>query len=376
MNSVDLQGSVVDFSRARQPGKAIWTIFFIAISPFRLSFLLLYFIPKRLRQHPDWTYRQALGSAVLKAWFSFASTVEFRTSKSLEPGPEKERFVTMNPKEAESYIGITRDKSVRPAVIGGMWYPKLYEPIVDREKTIVLHFHGGAYVLGGVRPMEGGWGFEVLAKATSGLVFCPQYRLSLEANCRFPAALQDGITSYQYLLDRGIPSSRIVISGDSAGANLAIALLRYLGEQSDLPTPFAALLWSPWLDMDADPSSLERHRNGESDYLTPVLLKWAVRAYRPSFLEANHPYLSPLNSPFATKVPIFMQYGTAEVLIDDQKDFFLQMKNVPGNRIDCLELDNAPHNTFLGGLLLGFGRQAREAATIAKDFIEKQKETS
>ena len=361
----------MDFSRSKQPGKAIWTILFIVFGPLRLSFLLLYFIPKRLRPHPQWTYRQAVGNALLKSWFSFASTVEFRTSKSLEPGSEKERFVVMDPAKSESYVGVVNDNSVRPTVIGGMWYPKLYEPNVDKDRKIVLHFHGGAYVLGGVRPMEGGWGPEVLAKAIHGLVFCAQYRLSSQPESRFPAALQDSITSYQYLLNQAILSSRIVISGDSAGGNLALALLRYLGEQQSLPKPFATLLWSPWLDMTADPYAVEHHRNGKSDYLTPVLIRWAVRAYQPSFLEANHPYLSPLNNPFATKVPIFMQYGTAEFLFDEHRDFYLQMKEIPGNHIERFELANAPHNTFLAGLILGFEKQAREAADIAYDFINR-----
>ncbi len=70
-----------------------------------------------------------------------------------------------------------------------MWYPERYKPRVNTNKKIVLHFHGGAYVLGGVRPMEGGWGPEVLAKAIHGLVLCPQYRLSSEHRGRFPAAL-------------------------------------------------------------------------------------------------------------------------------------------------------------------------------------------
>lgn len=279
----------------------------------------------------------------------------------------------MRPAKPESHSGIASDNWVQSIPIGGMRYPKLYEPEIDTDKKIVLHFHGGAYVLGGVRPMEGGWGPEVLAKAIHGLVLCPQYRLSSQPNARFPAALQDSITAHQYLLSQGGPSSRIVISGDSAGGNLALALLRYLGENgSSLPLPSAALLWSPWLDLAADPYAVESHRNRKTDYLTPVLIEWGLRAYRPSFLEATHPYLTPLDNPFATKVPVFMQYGTAEVLLDEQRAFCSQMGEIAGNSLERLEIPCAPHDTFLGGQILGFEKEARDAAERANKFLVGQ----
>ncbi|KAL8829799.1 MAG: hypothetical protein Q9191_001802 [Dirinaria sp. TL-2023a] len=360
---------------AVQPWKAVWTIFLILTAPFRLTFLLLRFIPKNIRQHPQWTYYQAVANALLEHWLSFASTIEYQSQKSLEPGSEKERFVVMNPAKAEIYSGVVNDEWIQPASTGGMWYPKLYESNVDKNKHIILHFHGGAYVIGGVRPKEGGWGREILAKAINGSVFCPQYRLSSKLKGRFPAALQDSITSYQYLLALGIPSSRIIISGDSAGGNLALALLRYLGEQNNfslMPLPSAMLLWSPWLDLAADPYAVERHRNSQTDYLTHALLQWGSRPYRPPFLKANHPYLSPLNNPFATKVPVFMQYSTAEVLFDEQKAFYLQMREIPSNNIERLEMPNVPHDIFLVGDLLGFEKQTIDAAESAYKFLKSQ----
>lgn len=103
-----------------------------------------------------------------------------------------------------------------------------------------------------------------------------------------------------------------------------------------------------------------------------MLVQWGVRTYRPPFLKASHPYLSPLNNPFATKVPIFLQHGTAEVLFDEQKLFYLQMKEVAGNKIERLEIPNAPHNTLLGGLVLGFEKQAIDAAESAYKFLNRQ----
>ncbi|KAI4150798.1 MAG: hypothetical protein L6R39_002167 [Caloplaca ligustica] len=356
--------------RARQPWKAVWIIVSILHGPLRLIFVLLYFIPPRFRPHPQWTYRQAVGNSLLKFWFSFASTVQLRTTKSLEPGSEKECFIVMKPEPPDSYLGVARDKMIKPAAVGGMWYPKPYAADTDSSKKIILHFHGGAYVLGGVRPMECGKAPAMLAKAIQGLVLCPQYRLSSEPNGRFPAALQDSITSYRYLLSLGIPSSKIVISGDSAGGNLALALLRYLSEHSkSLPQVSALLLWSPWLDLAADPNAINRHRNEKSDYLTPKLLKWGLRSYQPSFLEATHAYLSPINNPFTTEVPILLQHGAAEVLVDEQKAFCLQMQKLPGNRIERFESANAPHNIFLDGQILGFMDESEKAVRYARKFL-------
>ena len=72
--------------------------------------------------------------------------------------------------------------------------------------------------------MEGGWAPEVLAKKLNGLAFLPQYRLASHPNSRFPAALQDAVTYYSYLLQLGIPASKTVFSGDSAGRNLGLGM--------------------------------------------------------------------------------------------------------------------------------------------------------
>ncbi|MCJ1376411.1 hypothetical protein MMC20_007653 [Loxospora ochrophaea] len=361
------------FPRTQQPGKALWTIFIIASAPLRIAFLALYYIPPFSRQHPKWTYRQALGKDVFRIWFDYCSAVEHRTSKSLEPGSEKERFVVMEPASTNIYRGILDNPNIRPAKIGGMWYPKLYSPTTNRGKKIAMHFHGGAFVVGGCRPLEGGWGPEVLAKRLSGLAFCPQYRLAVYPNSCFPAALQDGITAYAYLLSLGIPASDIILSGDSAGGNLAIGLVRYLGEHRGvLPEPSAAFLWSPWLNLQVVPGIVDKHRNYQTDYLSDELGYWGVRALTAagSAVSPDSPYLSPLGNEFATKVPVFVQTGSAEVLTDDHVLFSKAMKDVPENRVELYETANAPHDTFAAAHVLGFVKEAKDAAGAACKFLE------
>ncbi len=306
-------------------------------------------------------------------WWDYATAVKFRPSKTLDPGRDEERFISMEPAKDSAYHSILNDSEVRPMKIGGMWYPKLFSPTEDASKLIAIHFHGGAYVLGGCRPMEGGWGPDVLAKGMSGLSLCPQYRLAVDPQSRFPAAIQDGLTAYAYVLSLGVPASNIVLSGDSAGANLAITLLRYLVEHVEvMPLPRAALLWSPWLGLAAAPETIDKSPNHMTDYVTSALQAWGVGAYARS-VPANHRYISPLGNEFAAKVPIFLQTGSAEVMHDDHIQFVRAMEEIPGNQLETYEIKDAPHDVFAAGQILGFEKEAVAATEAVSRFLEKTK---
>lgn len=109
-------------------------------------------------------------------------------------------------------------------------------------------FAGGAFVTYTGRNEDGAFASATILKQTKAShVFMPQYRLSHGDNTRFPAALQDVVTAYCYLTQElGVPASKIVLSGDSAGANLVMAFVRYLadhGKEVELDNPKAAWLW-------------------------------------------------------------------------------------------------------------------------------------
>lgn len=106
---------------------------------------------------------------------------------------------------------------------------------------------GGAFVINDGRIDDTGFLAKTFLKYSSvSTVFTPQYRLASNGG-RFPAHLQDAITTYHHLIKTlGIDPAKIIISGDSAGANIALALLRYLveyGEQNGLQSPGCAWLW-------------------------------------------------------------------------------------------------------------------------------------
>lgn len=176
---------------------------------------------------------------------------------------------------------------------------------------VVIHFHGGAYVLGGARTLESGWGPKILSKHMGCPILQVQYRLAIEKNSCFPAAIQDGITVYNYVLNTlGVSPENIVLSGDSARGNLVLAMLRYLSEDGKgaLPLPRAALCWSPWLNMAADMLALDQEPSIKTDVFGS-LLAWGVESYVPADLSSNHPYFSPLENEFYSPVPILRTNG-------------------------------------------------------------------
>lgn len=173
--------------------------------------------------------------------------------------------------------------------------------------------------------------------------------------------MQDELTAYMYLLGQGVSPRDVVLSGDSAGANLVVALVRYLTEEKGfLPLPRASLLWSPLLDLRTPAEVFETHRNSRTDYIPSSLIEWAVRMYVPHQLGASDAYISPLGNGFQTLVPILLQTESAEVMHEDHVRFVVAMREIKGNLVELEVIENAPHDTFAGGHLLGFVKEAED----------------
>ncbi|KAL4772076.1 Alpha/Beta hydrolase protein [Aspergillus nidulans var. acristatus] len=367
----------------RHPFKFLFTVYYLSSLPLRVLIAALYYLPPSNRSGR--TYRLALTTRLMRFWFDFATAVEFRLPKSLEPGADKARFVFIDPNKIEHchsspYVGVLdSNPAINPAPIAGFWYEA--PPPVDKTPGLaVVHFHGGAFVLGGARPTDAFCSGPIaLSKRLDCPVLMPQYRLSnsRDRTTCFPAALQDAVTAYTYLLyTLDVAPENIVLSGDSAGGNLVIALLRYIqNEAADhhLPLPRAILLWSPWVDLRAPGSSqYDCHRNVSTDFLFDALGDWGVRCYLPDGWDSKHPfypYISPLGQEFQTEVPIFIQTGRAEVLYDSHVEFTANLKK-RGCAVEYVEIDNAPHDTFVAAEIFGIREQEGAIDRAAKMVIE------
>ncbi|MEA1015252.1 alpha/beta hydrolase [Sphingomonas sp. LY54] len=181
-----------------------------------------------------------------------------------------------------------------------------------RSDRVVLHLHGGGYVLGSNRMYRE---FSTRLSLATGLkLLVPDYRLAPEN--QFPAALDDAEAAYRWLLQQGHLPREIAISGDSAGGGLALALAMRLRD-SNVALPAAMVLMSPWTDLSlSGPAS----QPGAVD--DPVMdrsnLIAMARAYAGEAID--HPSVSPSRGSVAGLPPILIFVGTRELLFDDARD--------------------------------------------------------
>ncbi len=372
-----------------QPGTGLYTAYTILKALASLPFLMVYYMPSSLRPNPRWSSRQAVSCALVRLWFKYAAAVEFQMPFNLDPGKEKERFTTVAPHPTDPgqlvYHGIPfSDPGIKPITIGATWHPApLSTPYQHQPGArVFLHFHGGAYVLFGVRDHDIGFGATLMLNPSKpgSAAFFPQYRLASCPDGRFPAALQDAVTAYAHLvLDLGVPPDAIVLSGDSAGGHLALALLRYICNDSKgvLPEPGGLLLWSPWVDLTLTAEDLAKRPNEQIDILPPSLLRWAARVFAPLPKGGEdpfvNPYVSPVKEAIATRVPIWVTWGDQEVLRDDILAFVEKQKKaseLSGGRLGVLEIPLAPHGLFLGGQGMGFEDESIRAGEDAIRFLD------
>ncbi|KAL9613465.1 MAG: hypothetical protein Q9167_002011 [Letrouitia subvulpina] len=363
---------------SRHPLRAIYILYVIlAVAP-RVPFWLIYYLPRSLRQHPQWSYKQAILIQLFKTAFPYAINLRLAPPMSLDPLAEKTQWVTVKPSPTTTYMDILQDPDIKPETIGGTWYPDAPQQVSNQP--VILHLHGGAFVIGDGRKENMAFGANVLLKHVRSpfRIFAPQYRVSSHPNCRFPAALQDAVTAYEYLRhELGVPAEHIVLSGDSAGGNLAIALLRYILSTSDVPPkPRAVLLWSPWVDPAAcafDANVASKNRNGSTDFLVDEFVNWGIETYQSPHVDWTNAYISPLRHPFDTQgVPLWVQLGEVEILADDIIRFVEAMRGVKGNEVDVHSDGYAPHDTFIAGKLLGFEREAEVAAKAAGEWLREK----
>ncbi|KAI8931575.1 hypothetical protein NX059_011229 [Plenodomus lindquistii] len=369
---------------AQQPVKTIYLLGAVSFEIARLPLVLLKNLLSFGRAHPEWSFRQSLGLHAVGAFLRHAATTQLSTPLPLEPGGEGERFVTIRPANNDVYTGPLRSNSdVKPVEIGATWYPApLTTGSTKTNVCVVLHIHGGAFVLGDGRTQGTGFMAQTILKHTPAThMFCPQYRLSTlpasKTSNPFPAALQDSLTAYLYLVNElKISPKDIIISGDSAGGNAAISILRYISEYgSDLgiPSPSAALLWSPWIDpADTSGSYVYDNDNYATDFLCTPFTVWGTSAYAglAGVDNLNQPYVTHKNRTFRTETPLFVNTGGCEVLYGDDVEWAGNMEKA-GNNVKLDVEKTAPHDIISLGNIIGFGTEASNCAKRAGEWLKE-----
>ncbi|MBO5567149.1 MAG: alpha/beta hydrolase [Succinivibrio sp.] len=203
--------------------------------------------------------------------------------------------------------------------IDGTKAERIIRPSAGSDR-VFLQLHGGGYILPLTKSYRNlGVKQAVLSDAKS--VYLVDYRLSPKYT--FPYALQDAFAVYQYILNSGVKPEDIVVFGDSAGGNLALALSLYLKEKS-LPQPAMLILASPWASIESDLPS--RTENAPKDLIcgssNPIMYHEVQNPGYPGKYPAGHPLLSPVNGDLEGLPPMLIQAGANEIFTDDCRKLF------------------------------------------------------
>ena len=184
-------------------------------------------------------------------------------------------------------------------------------PKDERRQGVILYLHGGGYACGDLEYAKG-YG-STLAVRCGVRVFCPAYRLAPESP--FPAALEDALESYQYLLKKGYDSRQIALCGESAGGGLIYALCLKLKEEN-LPLPGGLIAMSPWTDLTSSGESYETNRDVDPN-MTVEQLQFYTRCYT---TDPKNPLASPIFGNLEGLPPSLIFVGGDEIMLSDAAD--------------------------------------------------------
>jgi acetyl esterase/lipase len=185
----------------------------------------------------------------------------------------------------------------------------------SQSTQLIVHIHGGAFFLGSLKTHRAF--LTQIAARTQMQVLHIDYPLSPEH--QHPEAIEALFDIYNTLLDQGIQAKDIILSGDSCGANLAVALaLRIQHEQ--LPQVSGLILLSPFLDLTLSSESL-RYNSQHDALLSIETLETGIDYYIPKNMDKSDPAISPLFADLTGLPPILIQVGSKEILLDDAQRF-------------------------------------------------------
>lgn len=250
-----------------------------------------------------------------------------------------------------------REVTYTPVDAGGV--PALWvTPKAGAAETTVLYLHGGGYVLGSPQSYRGST--AQLAVDGGARLLVPDYRLAPEHP--YPAALEDALAAWRWLLKTTEPS-RVVVAGDSAGGGLALSLLLALRDAGE-PMPAGAVLLSPWVDLTCEAKS--HVALAASDFLDKEELCFWGRCYAGT-LDPGDPRISPLRASLSGLPPLYLQVGNAELFHEPVCEL-AERARAAGVPVTLDVREGMPHvPSAFGGML----PLAREAAVRAGEAVRR-----
>ena len=217
-------------------------------------------------------------------------------------------------RQSQDYFGALlsnkKEIMITETDIDGMYGEWVCVNRVHMKKNVILYCHGGGYSTGSslyARTLT-----TKLAATTSMDVLCFDYRLAPE--CPYPAAVDDAVKAWDYLMLLGYGARDIIVAGDSAGGNLALVLVERLKQAGRL-LPRGLVLMSPWTDLLSTGRS-HYSRAAVDPILNASYLQQMIQNYADG-KDLKDPLISPVYGDFKDFPPTYIQVGDNEILLYD-----------------------------------------------------------
>ena len=227
-------------------------------------------------------------------------------------------------------------------------------------ERVILSIHGGSFNSGSINSHRSLAANIAIACKARALII--DYRLAPEFP--YPAAFEDSLATYEWLLTNGIPAEQIAVMGDSAGGTLTLALLLEQRSQGK-PLPAMAVCLSPATDMTMSGESWVR--NQKKDFMLDLR---NIRTSGEIYLrgaDLHSPLVSPLYADLYGLPPILIQVGSDEVLLSDATQFVEKAKKA-GVSATLEVWDGMQH---VWQYTASFVPEARQAIRNIGDFTER-----
>ena len=256
-----------------------------------------------------------------------------------------------NAEQMGALFPVAADVTCEPMNAGGVKAEWVTAPGADAGRA-VLYLHGGGYVIGSLnthRDMA-----SRISRSSKARVLLIDYRLAPEHP--FPAAVEDAVAAYRFMLDSGLKASRIAIGGDSAGGGLTVATLVAIRD-AKLATPAAGVCLSPWVDLEGLGDSMKSKAS-----VDPIVSREALVEMATHYLNgqnARSPLAAPLYADLAALPPLLIQVGTAETLLDDSTRLAERARKA-GVKVTLEPWEDMIHVWQLFAPMLDEGQQALE----------------
>jgi monoterpene epsilon-lactone hydrolase len=241
--------------------------------------------------------------------------------------------------------------------VDGEWISPANAP----EDKAILYFHGGGFRIGSVSSHRDL--IAQIALASGCRVLAINYRLAPEH--RFPAALDDALAAYDWMLGRGLEPGNVAFAGDSAGGNLVLAAMLALRGRR-LPLPVSAVLMSPWTDLAATGASYVSRAEADPIHQRSMILALA-KNYLGGQGDPYDPLVSPLYADLRGLPPLLIQVGDRETVLDDSV-MFADMARAAGVDVDLQVWDGMIHVFQMFGAELP---EAHQAISSIAEFLNR-----